>query len=151
MELSAEQLARLREWAATGTSLSVVQKRLDEEFGIRMTYMQVRFLMDDKGIEIDSPKPKPAPEPPKTPEELPVKEAEELMPVGVSVTLDRLTRPGSVVSGDVTFSDGVRAKWYLDKMGRLGLDGADDNYRPSPEDVQEFQMELQSMLQEKGF
>jgi len=155
MELSAEQQERLREWAAAGTSLSNIQKRLSEEFGISMTYMQVRFLMDDNGIEMPSPKPAPkvvpAPEPTEPQEEGQQEEPEELMPVGVSVAMDRLTRPGSVVSGDVTFSDGMRAKWYLDKMGRLGLDGVDDSYRPSPEDVQDFQVEIQRMLQEKGF
>ncbi len=149
MQVSADQIEQIRKWAAAGMGLSALQKHMEEELGIRMTYMQVRFLMDDHGIELESPKP--APEPVKEAEEELPEEAEELEAIGVSVSLDKLTRPGSVVSGDVRFSDGISAKWYLDQMGRLGLDCADKEYRPSAEDVQEFQMELQRLLQEKGF
>jgi len=155
MELSAEQLEKLRERAADGTSLSDIQKLLEEDFGICMTYMQVRFFLDDNGIELSSPKPEPTPEPEPDAEsdanDLEDDEVQELVPADVSVSVDRLTRPGTVMSGDVTFSDGVTAKWYLDQTGRLGLDGTDANYRPSQEDVQKFQMELQRMAQEQGY
>jgi hypothetical protein len=45
----------------------------------------------------------------------------------------------------------VKAKWYLDQMGRLGLEGVDKGYRPATEDVQDFQMQLQKILQKKGY
>lgn len=69
----------------------------------------------------------------------------------LSVEVDRIVRPGAVVSGSVTFSDGVTGKWALDQMGRLMLDTSQKGYRPSPTDVQAFQQELQTQLQRQGF
>ena len=69
----------------------------------------------------------------------------------VSLTVDTLTQPGSVVSGKVTFSDGNTAAWYLDQMGRLGLDPAQEGYQPPQEDIAAFQMELQKALRNQGF
>jgi hypothetical protein len=69
---------------------------------------------------------------------------------GVAVTLDRIVKPGSVVSGTVRFSDGVSASWMLDQLGRLAIDAGKPNYRPSPEDVQAFQIELRNLLQSRG-
>ena len=41
------------------------------------------------------------------------------------VEVDALTIPGTFASGAVTFSDGTKAKWYLDQQGRLvGQKGA---------------------------
>jgi hypothetical protein len=72
-------------------------------------------------------------------------------PGGVTVELDRIMRPGTVVSGTVTFSDGVSGKWALDQYGRLMLDTGQPGYKPSAPDVQAFQRELQSQLQRQGF
>ena len=59
--------------------------------------------------------------------------------------------PGTMASGDVTFSDGVKGKWYLDQMGRLGLGGdLPPGYRPSPEDAALFQARLMETLRAKG-
>ena len=60
-------------------------------------------------------------------------------------------RPGTVVSGSVTFSDGVSGKWALDQYGRLMLDTGQKGYQPSPADVQTFQRELQTHLQRHGY
>jgi hypothetical protein len=164
MELSADQLKKLSAWAAEGQSLSGIQKRMEDEFNLRMTYMQLRFLLDDYSIEVanaPAQEPKkplaPAPAESKTQEpaaDIPAEpqSAQDMeLAGGVTVEVDRINRPGSVLSGDVTFSDGIKAKWYLDQMGRLGLDGVDKNYRPAPEDVQDFQTELQKILQKKGY
>ncbi|MBA3850200.1 MAG: hypothetical protein C0502_09440 [Opitutus sp.] len=70
---------------------------------------------------------------------------------GVSVDLDRVVRPGAVVSGTVAFSDGVSGKWALDQYGRLMLDTGQPGYKPSAPDVQAFQRELQLQLQRHGF
>lgn len=70
---------------------------------------------------------------------------------GVTVEIDRITRPGTVVSGAVTFSDGVSGKWALDQYGRLMLDTGTPGYKPSQTDVQDFQRELQMQLQRHGF
>ena len=69
---------------------------------------------------------------------------------GVSVTVDSLTKPGSLVSGQVTFSDGNTAEWYLDQMGRLGLAPKTEGYRPSPADVQAFQAALETEIRRAG-
>ena len=69
---------------------------------------------------------------------------------GVSVTVDQLARPGAVVSGKVTFSDGNRAEWYLDQAGRLGLVAQQPGYRPPAADVQKFQAALETELAKIG-
>ena len=71
-------------------------------------------------------------------------------PVG-SVTVDQLTRPGAIVSGKVTFSDGQQADWYLDQTGRLGVVAKQQGYKPSAADVQQFQAALQSEIARMGF
>ena len=89
------------------------------------------------------------------PEDLP--EAAEDFPAepagagSVVVDLDRIVRPGFMVSGGVTFSDGVNGKWALDQQGRLMLETPQKGYQPSPTDVQAFQRELQLQLQKQGF
>jgi hypothetical protein len=56
-----------------------------------------------------------------------------------------------VVSGSVVFSDGVKATWALDQLGRLALDPGQSGYQPSAEDVDAFQQELSTQLQKQGF
>ena len=72
-------------------------------------------------------------------------------PGGVKVEIDRLVRPGAVVSGSVTFSDGTTGKWALDQYGRLMLDTGKKGYQPPASDVQVFQQELSTQLQRHGF
>ena len=69
---------------------------------------------------------------------------------GVSLTVDQIARPGTVVSGKVTFSDGTNADWYLDQTGRLGIVPTKQGYRPPAGDVQEFQLALQNELAKLG-
>ena len=69
----------------------------------------------------------------------------------LTVSVDALMIPGTMASGDVTFSDGVKGKWYLDQMGRLGLGGdLPQEYRPSPADAALFQARLMEALRAKG-
>jgi hypothetical protein len=164
MNLDESQRKKVGEWIGQGLKLSEIQNRLDSELGVRLTYMEVRLLVDDlkltpKDVErakpiqstlaspsdgIGSPQPaggKPAP---------PLKTEEPAAPGGVSVSVDQLARPGAVVSGKVTFSDGQRAEWYLDQAGRLGLVPQQTGYRPPPADVQQFQMALETELSKMG-
>jgi len=67
-----------------------------------------------------------------------------------TVTIDALMLPGTIASGDVTFSDGKTGKWYLDQMGRLGIGNLPEGYRPSPTDAALFQQQLMGLLQAKG-
>jgi hypothetical protein len=69
----------------------------------------------------------------------------------VALTVDTLARPGTIVSGGVTFSDGKRAAWYLDQSGRLGVSPEEQGYRPPAGDVEEFQVQLDRELQKLGF
>jgi hypothetical protein len=70
---------------------------------------------------------------------------------GLSVTVDQIARPGALVSGKVTFTDGQKAAWTLDQMGRLGLAADQKGYRPSPADLEQFQAALQTELGKMGF
>lgn len=160
MQLEQAQKEKVSAWIAEGRSLSEIQKLLDSELNLRLTYLEVRFLVDDlkltpkDTVHAEAPKPVVAPAAgqaapaPGQEAETPAEEAAGLG--GVSVTVDTLTRPGAMVSGGVTFSDGKKAKWYLDQTGRLGLAPEQQGYRPSAEDVQEFQMLLQRELQGMG-
>ena len=161
MTLTEEQRQRVSAWIVQGSKLAEIQTRLAEEFGIKLTYMEARFLVDDlKLVPKDPERPK-APEPPAE-KKLATKPvpAEELAdeeipaPAGggkVSVTVDQITRPGSLISGKATFSDGQIADWYLDQMGRLGVVPKQQGYKPSAADVQEFQMTLQREVQKLGY
>ena len=57
----------VRLWASQGIDLNGIQKNLVAECGVHLTYMEVRFLLLDHGIEIarqqEAPKPAPAPQP----------------------------------------------------------------------------------------
>ncbi len=178
MNLSEQQQKSVREWVESGASLSDVQRHLKTNFGITMTYIDVRLLVLDLGTAIkDKPEPKPAkttppqqPQPmdePDSPafdldEESPTEtdgmsqdnsmpEEQQSLGGSVSLSLDSLVVPGAIVSGDVTFSDGIKARWLIDQYGRLGLDPATQGYQPSPADMQAFQMHLRSELQRKGY
>ena len=61
--LNDSQKDMVRQWAAEGAGLSEIQRRIKEEFGISMTYMDVRFMMLDLHADVkDKPEPKSAEE-----------------------------------------------------------------------------------------
>jgi hypothetical protein len=162
MTLTDEQRQRVTAWITQGARLSEIQSRLAEEFGIKLTYMEARFLVDDLKLVPRDPEPPKAPEPPapKPPEAKPAPAEEpmdEEIPApaagggNVSVTVDQITRPGSLMSGQVTFSDGQAASWYLDQTGRLGLVPKQQGYKPTAADVQQFQLALQREVQKLGY
>lgn len=145
--LTEEQRQQVARWLAQGAKLSEVQDRLAKEFGLRLTYMEVRLLVDDLKLQVKDPEPDTA-EPPAKPQ--PASEARPGQK-RVQLTVDELTKPGAVVSGKVTFSDGQKADWYLDQMGRLGLATEKPGYRPSTTDLEEFQQLLERELARYGF
>lgn len=191
MSLTPEQKQTVASWVAAGDNLSLVQKKLAEQFKLSLTYRDVRFLVDDLNLDLIDPAPKadvsdvtkastataPQAKPgaakaqsPASPEGIaddedsapdagdypPGDEAAlpEAAPAGastLSLEIDRIMRPGAMVSGSVTFSDGVTGKWALDQMGRLMLDTSQKGYKPTPTDVQAFQRELQTQLQRQGY
>jgi hypothetical protein len=154
MNLSDEQRQHVTAWIQAGAKLSEVQSRLQQEFGLKLTYMETRFLVDDLKLTPKDPEPPKVEKPPgldsKKPAEGKKPPAEAARPGGVSVSVDQIARPGAFVSGKVTFSDGQTAEWYLDQSGRLGVIPGQQGYKPSAADVQEFQTVLQEQLQRMG-
>ena len=154
MNLTDEQRQRITAWILQGAKLSEIQTRLNQEFGLKLTYMETRFLVDDLKLTPKDPEPlkveKPAAPEPKKPVEEKKETTDAPKPGGVSVVVDQIARPGAIVSGKVTFSDGQKAEWYLDQMGRLGVIPAQQGYKPPAADVQQLQMALQDELQKMG-
>src|SRR5688572_29118178 len=60
MNLDDAQKKKVTEWIAQGLKLSEIQKRLSEELGLSLTYMEARLLVDDlKLMPKDTERPKP--------------------------------------------------------------------------------------------
>lgn len=151
MTLDETQKSAVTQWVKDGASLSEVQKRIREDFQISLTFMDTRFLVDDLKLTLQDPE-EDAPDADAEPEVLPPEPNPEPVPGGgVSVSIDQITKPSALVSGKVTFSDGNKAEWLLDQMGRLSLNPDTPDYRPSEQDVLKFQMELQRLAQSQGF
>lgn len=165
MNLDDSQRKQVAEWLEQGLKLSEIQSKLASDFGVRMTYMELRFLLDDLKLKPKDKEPPPASPltakapppaaPPGAKQPLPPEEPDMLDDVpsasGVSVAVDQVTRPGALVSGKVTFSDGQGAAWYLDQMGRLGVVADKQGYKPSQVDLMAFQTELQNELAKLGY
>ena len=163
MNLDEGQRKKVGEWVAQGLKVSDIQARLASELGQKLTYMDVRFLVDDLKLTLKDPEPsKPVSSTLETPSAAPVgsnkpapaPEAEAAAPgpgSSVSIQLDQIARPGAVVSGKVTFSDGNVAEWYFDQMGRLGLIPQTPGYRPPAADLRDFQSLLDKELSKMGF
>ena len=155
MNLDETQRQQVAKWISEGAKLAEIQKRL-LELGVKLTYMEVRFLVDDLKLTPKDPEPPkvvapPAADPAKlTAETNPAPEG-TLPPSAVSVSVDQLTKPGTMISGKVTFSDGQIADWYLDQTGRLGVVPKVAGYKPSAADVQDFQTALQQEIAKLGF
>ena len=173
MNLSEDQLKSVAAWFAGGASLDEIQKRLVAEFGVHLTYFDLRMIVAElpqpedatgetpvatesrqdggspEGGALDErahPGEDATGETPVVPEE----PSGEPGAANVTVTVDALMIPGTVASGDVAFSDGVKGKWYLDQAGRLGLGDLPQGYRPSPADAALFQARLMEALRAKG-
>ena len=197
--LTEEQKADVAKWFAAGASLDEIQKRMKTEFGVHMTYLDLRLMVADlpqpvetepaapddpahEGLAHDGPA-REVPAPPRrgtsssgtpdsgTPDSSGTSSSGQASDDGTSaapkrydldapdgtppasdltVEVDALTIPGTFASGAVTFSDGTKAKWYLDQLGRLGLADVPPGYRPSPGDAALFQSRLVEALRARG-
>jgi len=160
MNLDENQKQTVARWIDEGVKLSEIQNLLISELGIKLTYMEVRFLVDDLNLTPKDPDPAETEETPKSEPETITLDDKDAAPTpdtplggtgkGVDVTVDTLTKPGALVSGQVTFSDGKTAEWYLDQTGRLGLVPKTEGYRPSAADIQEFQVALEREVTRAG-
>jgi hypothetical protein len=171
VELTAEQKQKVSEWAEAGATLNELQSRLKTEFGLTMTYMEARLLAMELEVRLKDKTVKAAPVAeaaavaPVTgeeemdeafdgpaPESFPLADDEEEVP-GVAtfaMAKDELVVPGALVSGTVTFSDGMEAKWFLDQTGRLSLKAGHTGYQPPQVDVPKFQQGLEKILVKMG-
>ncbi len=171
-ELTAEQKQAVGQWAGEGATLNDIQTRLKSEFGLSMTYMEARLLVTELEVRLKDKAPKPAPETeavaaaPLPPEDaggfddieddaLPQPLADESPAPepgsgAFAMEADELAVPGMLVSGTASFSDGVKAKWFMDQMGRLSLKADQPGYQPPAADVPRFQQGLEKILVKLG-
>lgn len=160
-KLTPAQVSQVTQWVAEGSTLSSIQARMSTELGLPMTFLDVRFLVDDLNLSLVEKE-----EPPKVEEpvvaEAPPAAAAPADPlaapaggaagtVNVKVEVDTIARPGSMVSGNVTFTDGQVADWYLDNEGRPGLYPRTQGYRPNQPDILDFQTKLDLSLRQAGY
>jgi hypothetical protein len=151
--LTPEQISKVSAWVAEGATLSQIQERLSTQLEVSMTYMDVRFLVDDLNlalVEKEEPKPEPAAAD-AAPADAAVP-AETSQGAGVvTVEVDTIAQPHAMVSGHVTFSDGEKADWYIDHQGRPGMAARTPGYRPTPQDITDFQAKLDAALRQAGY
>ena len=179
MSLTEDQKKAIGEWIQSGADLSKIQQSLKEEFELNLTYLDTRFLLGDLGLEVKEEEEEEEETVPKEPiseeqdpssipneEELETEsENQETLPEGpeeekdgenenettnVNLTVDSLTQPQYIISGKVTFSDGKTVAWYIDQLGRLGLNPDEEGYSPAQEDLAVFQNELRNVLSKQG-
>jgi DNA-binding transcriptional MerR regulator len=145
----------IRRLLAEGQSLSQIQDYLRKEKNDSITYMELRLLLsempDAKLPEKETPKaPTPPPSAPASPI-APTSTAEPASPAGkLSISVDQLPAPGAMLSGYARFPSGAKAHWFIDEMGRLGLDPELGASKPTQADMKEFSTELRRMLQQGG-
>ena len=139
-----------------GKSLSDVQKILQDEYDMQITYMELRLISSDLDVNWEKCDKNQSPPLNKVID----KDNLDNTPAGDAawgnngegqtvVSVSKVVRPGAVVSGDVKFKSGATADWQLDPLGRLGLNPSGNSEKPTEDDVKEFQVELQKALQGK--
>lgn len=142
-DFSEEQLQQLQQWVSEIQSVSELQTKINATFNTHLTYLEVRFLLDDLQLEL---KKKEA----KVEEDVSKMDSNvaNFVNEGVQVQVDPVTRPGMIFNGNVRFSDGQNASWGLDQFGRISLKPEQEGYKPSQEDIAQFQELLQQQLSE---
>ena len=147
-----------------GQTLSQIQDFLHKEKNDPITYMELRLLLsempDAKLPEKEvrktvlpastiSPAGAGAKAAPK--DGTPPPSARETTTGGrLSISVDQMPAPGSMLSGYARFSSGAKAHWFLDEMGRLGIEPELGTGKPTQADMQEFSNELRRLLQQTG-
>ena len=158
MQLEPAQLESVKTWLAEGAGLSDVQKRIKEQFGVSMLYLDLRMLVLEIGASVKEPPKKT--EPPKV-EPAPADAAgddggfgdDEEIPGAdsIPVTLDRIVKPGALVSGEAVFPGNQKIHWMLDRAGRLAIDQAPPGFKPTQDEAVAFQQSLQTTLMKNGY
>ena len=156
MDITESQKVMIADWVKQGETIAIIQRKLREEMELSLTYMDVRFLVDDLNLVYSESEDscEMNEESAVNVEEIQASDTieEPELVSGVKVNVDPVTPPGALVCGTVNFSDGKQSAWQLSAAGQLGLvPGDDPDYRPTPEDLQEFQSQLQQVLQKHGY
>ncbi len=153
-ELSPDQVQALRVWAEKGLDLNAIQKKLYEELGLKLTFMDTRFLLQD--LEISISRPEPAQEMEMIPEsvqESQASQADEFVSSSTppdpllgktQVTVDEITLPHALISGKVLFKSGAQGVWNIDRTGGINWDASIGE--PTDDDLREFETELRTLL-----
>jgi hypothetical protein len=142
----------IKQLLAKGQTLSQIQDYLRNEKGDSITYMELRLLLSEMP-DTKLPEKEPPKAPVIAPESAPAKknEAGATSKGGkLSISVDQMPQPGSMLSGYARFSSGAKAHWYLDEMGRLGVQPELGSDKPTQADMHEFSTELRKMLQSAG-
>jgi hypothetical protein len=164
VEMSIKRL--MAEKLQSGESLSDIQKLVNEKFSLHLTYMEIRILASElESVDWKALDPRAQAEAAKrakeeaekkaaeTPDAAPptdgslpdAEAAQSVPPTGKTVVeLSKLARPGMMLSGTVKFASGSTAEWYVDQLGRLGLENLKGE-KPTPEDIEAFQIELEQV------
>src|SRR5580704_17458019 len=104
MNLDEKQRQAVAKWINDGLKLAEIQKRLETDFGMRVTYLEVRLLIDDLKLKPKDPPPPPKPVASQAPESSGELGGALPPPGGVRVSVDQLTKPNALISGKVKFS-----------------------------------------------
>ena len=162
MENEVEIKRFMAEQLQQGLSLSEIQQLVNDKFKVKMTYMDIRILASELDtIDWKALDPREQAEAAKKAKEeaqagaaeaavdpaaeAPADAAEAPAGQGSTVVeLSKIARPGMMLSGTVKFASGSTADWYVDQMGRLGLENLKGE-KPTPEDVEAFQIELENV------
>jgi len=145
MNISAEIIEQIRLMASQGQDLNIIQKELSER-GTNIRFMELRFLLLDHGIEIAPP---PAPEIPEAAEESPAANsapipASEAVAARITVSIDELITPGTMISGKANFPSGIQGAWCFDQQGQFSWTAL--SATPSEQELRSFQMILNNTL-----
>lgn len=141
---------------AEGESLSNIQNMVNAEFDQHMTYMDLRILASSLDVDWQALDPnakkaaapaeaEAAPAQDETPAAAPESPAQDAASGDTVVEVGKLARPGMMFSGTVKFASGSTAEWYVDSMGRLGLENLVGE-KPTQDDVEKFQIELDKAI-----
>lgn len=148
MNLSKEEKEQLQSWLANGLNFSTIYKHVSNDWKKNITYMELKFAIDD--LHLEFPKVTKISEE-ETKKEEPINLNTVESAHKVTIEIDKIMPPGAILSGSVTFSDGMTGSWQLDQRGRIAINPLTEAYHPSEEDIQEFERQLQQVLHKAGY
>ncbi|MFH1707787.1 MAG: hypothetical protein ABIF71_07705 [Planctomycetota bacterium] len=126
-----------------GLTDNEILKELVTKQGEVLTFMELRVLRADYEAE----HPETVAEPPADPA-ADLDTAPEDAAGGV-IQFDAIRKPGAMVSGTANLPSGLKVSWALDQYGRISF-APQGKGRPTPEDMQVFQTELQQEITRRG-